>query len=67
MTDTSDIDDSSIRPRTPWTPPARARNRPTRRPGPTRPIQPAYKVFTTEFDEVVEAEDLCDPEELTRA
>jgi cobaltochelatase CobT len=28
--------------------------------------QPAYKVFTTEFDEVIEAEDLCDPEELTR-
>ncbi|MBH5322997.1 cobaltochelatase subunit CobT [Aurantiacibacter sediminis] len=25
-----------------------------------------YKAFTTEFDEVVEAEDLCDVEELTR-
>nr|WP_314073888.1 cobaltochelatase subunit CobT [uncultured Roseococcus sp.] len=25
-----------------------------------------YKPFTTQFDEVVEAEDLCDPEELTR-
>ncbi|MGC6512075.1 MAG: cobaltochelatase subunit CobT [Parvibaculales bacterium] len=25
-----------------------------------------YKVFTQRFDEVVEAEDLCDPEELTR-
>jgi cobaltochelatase CobT len=27
---------------------------------------PVYKVYTTAFDEVVEAEDLCDPEELTR-
>ncbi len=27
---------------------------------------PAYKVFTTSFDEVVNADDLCDPEELTR-
>ncbi|UEM20324.1 cobaltochelatase subunit CobT [Skermanella mucosa] len=26
----------------------------------------AYKAFTTEFDEVVEADDLCDPDELTR-
>jgi len=26
----------------------------------------AYRVYTTAFDEVVEAEDLCDPEELTR-
>jgi cobalamin biosynthesis protein CobT len=25
-----------------------------------------YKPFATQFDEVVEAEDLCDPEELTR-
>ncbi|TCH96602.1 cobaltochelatase subunit CobT [Roseococcus sp. SYP-B2431] len=25
-----------------------------------------YKPFSTQFDEVVEAEDLCDPEELTR-
>ncbi len=25
-----------------------------------------YRVYTTEFDEVVAAEDLCDPEELTR-
>ena len=25
-----------------------------------------YKPFTSQFDEVVEAEDLCDPEELTR-
>jgi cobaltochelatase CobT len=28
--------------------------------------QPAYKVYTSEFDEIVPAEDLCDPEELTR-
>jgi len=28
--------------------------------------EPAYKTFTTEFDEIVKAEDLCDPEELTR-
>ena len=25
-----------------------------------------YRAFTTKFDEVIEAEDLCDPEELTR-
>ncbi|MCS6892134.1 MAG: cobaltochelatase subunit CobT [Rhodovarius sp.] len=25
-----------------------------------------YRIFTTQFDEVVEAEQLCDPEELTR-
>ncbi len=28
--------------------------------------EPAYKVFTTQSDEVVEAEELCDAEELTR-
>jgi len=28
--------------------------------------EPAYRIFTTAFDEVVEAEDLCDDEELTR-
>jgi cobaltochelatase CobT len=28
--------------------------------------EPPYKVFTTAFDEVVEAEELCDAEELTR-
>jgi cobaltochelatase CobT len=28
--------------------------------------EPPYKVFTTAHDEVVGAEDLCDPEELTR-
>ncbi len=30
------------------------------------PKQPFYKLFTEAFDEVVEAEELCDPEELTR-
>jgi cobaltochelatase CobT len=28
--------------------------------------EPAYKVFTREFDEIVDAEDLCDPAELDR-
>lgn len=28
--------------------------------------EPAYKVYTTANDEIVSAEDLCDPEELTR-
>jgi cobaltochelatase CobT len=28
--------------------------------------EPAYKVFSTANDEIVEAEDLCDPEELSR-
>jgi cobaltochelatase CobT len=28
--------------------------------------EPAYKVFTTEHDEVVNAEELCEPDELTR-
>ncbi len=28
--------------------------------------EPAYKAFSTEFDETVEAEQLCDPEELAR-
>ncbi len=30
------------------------------------PVEPLYKVFTTAFDEVISAEDLCDPEELAR-
>jgi cobaltochelatase CobT len=37
-----------------------------RRTGPDGANQPAYKIFTSEFDEIVDAEDLCDPEELTR-
>ena len=28
--------------------------------------EPAYKIFTREYDEVVSAEELCEPEELTR-
>ncbi|HEX5776279.1 MAG TPA: cobaltochelatase subunit CobT [Caulobacteraceae bacterium] len=28
--------------------------------------EPPYKVFTTQFDEIVPAEELCDPEELSR-
>jgi cobaltochelatase CobT len=28
--------------------------------------EPAYKCFTTQFDEQVEAQELCDPDELTR-
>ncbi len=28
--------------------------------------EPAYKIFSTAADEIVSAEDLCDPEELTR-
>ena len=27
---------------------------------------PEYRAFTTKFDEVIQAEDLCDPDELTR-
>ncbi|UCH75734.1 MAG: cobaltochelatase subunit CobT [Rhodospirillales bacterium] len=30
------------------------------------PREPFYRIFTEEFDEVVDAETLCDPEELTR-
>jgi cobaltochelatase CobT len=30
------------------------------------PREPLYKIFTEEFDEVVEAQELCDAEELTR-
>jgi len=28
--------------------------------------EPAYRAFTTQFDEVIGAEELCDPDELTR-
>lgn len=34
--------------------------------GDDRNRQPAYKIFTPQFDEVIAAEDLCDIEELTR-
>jgi cobaltochelatase CobT len=40
--------------------PARPEAKDTGRP------EPAYKVFTTEHDEIVAAEDLCEPDELTR-
>ncbi len=39
----------------PWQPPADRRN-----------DMPAYHAFTTEFDEVVSADELCEPDELTR-
>lgn len=35
-------------------------------PGQAQGGEPLYKIFTTEFDEIVQAEDLCDAEELTR-
>jgi cobaltochelatase CobT len=31
-----------------------------------RPDEPLYRAFTTQFDEVVEADDLCDADELSR-
>ncbi|WP_419318575.1 cobaltochelatase subunit CobT [Caulobacter sp. ErkDOM-E] len=34
--------------------------------GPAQPGEPAYKIFTNSYDEIVPAEDLCDAEELTR-
>ncbi len=37
-----------------------------RRGGPDGSNQPAYKIFTSEFDEIIDADDLCDAEELTR-
>jgi cobaltochelatase CobT len=40
-----------------WMPPNRLRN---------DPDQPMYRAYTTEHDEVVEAADLCDAQELTR-
>ena len=44
-------------------------SQPSMRPNWVRPEGPdanAYKVFTTEFDETVQAQDLCDAEELER-
>ena len=41
----------------PWRPREGGRN---------EPRGPSYRAYTTRFDEVVGAEDLCDPEELTR-
>jgi len=34
--------------------------------GPGRDREPLYQPYTVEFDEIVEAEDLCDPDELNR-
>ena len=68
----------TARPRSPTAPPARCPTRPTKRirrmPAeswrpPSRSNEhrgPDYKVFTTKFDEIVDAEDLCDADELTR-
>ncbi len=39
-----------------WRPPSR----------PNEQQAPTYRIFTTEFDEIVTAEELCDPEELER-
>ncbi len=40
---------------------------PAERPqGPDGANQPAYKIFTSEFDEVIDADELCDAEELSR-
>lgn len=41
----------------PWRPDTDRRN---------DPDNPSYKVFTTEFDETIEAEALCDPDEMAR-
>ncbi|MFL5035894.1 MAG: cobaltochelatase subunit CobT [Microvirga sp.] len=40
-----------------WRPPASGRN---------EPRGPDYRAFTAKFDEIVHAEDLCDPDELSR-
>ncbi|MBO9709709.1 MAG: cobaltochelatase subunit CobT [Caulobacter sp.] len=50
--DTPDLGDGA-KPARPDAPPAGA-------------SEPLYKVYTTAYDEVVPAEDLCDPDELTR-
>ena len=41
----------------PWRPPEHGQN---------EPDEPAYAAMTTEFDEVVQADELCDPDELSR-
>jgi cobaltochelatase CobT len=40
-----------------WRPPTNQRN---------EPRGPDYKAFSNKFDEIIHAEDLCDPDELTR-
>ncbi|MEX0590483.1 MAG: cobaltochelatase subunit CobT, partial [Xanthobacteraceae bacterium] len=51
--DSADARDASE----PWRP---------RRSGANEPRGPDYRAFTTRFDETIGAEDLCDPEELSR-
>ena len=60
--DAADIDDTgegedASDTQHPWQPDGDRRN---------APAEPAYKVFTTRFDETIAAEDLCDEEELGR-
>ena len=56
MSEESGADDSET-PGQPWRPDFDGMN---------DPDHVAYKAFTTEFDEVVDAADLCDPDELAR-
>jgi cobaltochelatase CobT len=56
MADDSDMGDSEA-PAEPWRP---------RHHGANEPRGPDYKAFVSRFDEVVAAEDLCEPEELER-
>ncbi|MFC0284655.1 cobaltochelatase subunit CobT [Camelimonas abortus] len=56
VTDDSDLSDSET--------PGDAPRPPQTRPGDGRAAE--YRAFTTRFDEVVTAEELCDPEELAR-
>ena len=50
-------EDGPDMPGRPWRPPDALSN---------RPDQPLYRALTQEFDEIVEAADLCDADELTR-
>jgi cobaltochelatase CobT len=56
MPDDADMGDSET-PNEPWRP---------RHHGANEPRGPDYRPFTGKFDEIVEAEDLCEPEELER-
>ena len=56
MADDSEMGESARPAAEPWRP----RNRPN------EPRGPDYKPFTARFDEIVAAEDLCEPEELDR-
>ena len=48
------------------TSPAGPTSRRPNRPDPARSTQPAYRAYTVQYDEVVEASALCDADELTR-